>query len=39
MAILELTKNKVLAIAPMEGKDDIAIRPLNPLVPLTLATP
>ncbi len=39
MAILELTKNKVLAIAPMEGKDDVAIRPLNPLVPLTLASP
>ncbi len=38
MAILELTKNKVVAIAPVEGKDDIAIRPLTPLVPLTLAS-
>lgn len=38
MAILELTKNKVVAITQVEGKDDIAIRPLSPLVPLTLAS-
>ncbi len=38
MAVLELTKNKVVAIAPVEGKDDIAIRPITPLVPLTLAS-
>lgn len=38
MAILELTKNKVVAIAPVAGRDDIAIRPLTPIVPLTLAS-
>jgi segregation and condensation protein A len=38
MALLELTKNKVITISPVEGKDDIAIRPINPLVPLTLAS-
>jgi len=38
MAILELTKNKVVAIAPVEGKDDIRICPLTPIVPLTLAS-
>lgn len=38
MAILELTKNKVVAIAPVEGKDDITICPLTPIVPLTLAS-
>jgi segregation and condensation protein A len=38
MAILELTKNKAVSIAPVEGKDDIAIRPITPLVPLTMAS-
>ena len=39
MAILELTKNKVVTIAAVEGRDDIAIRPLTPLAPMSLATP
>ncbi len=38
MAILELTKNKVVSIAPVDGRDDIAVRPIAPLVPLTLAS-
>jgi segregation and condensation protein A len=38
MAILELTKNKVISISSVEGKDDIAVRPITPLVPLTLAS-
>jgi segregation and condensation protein A len=38
MAILELTKNKVISISSVEGKDDIAVRPIAPLVPLTLAS-
>jgi segregation and condensation protein A len=38
MAILELTKNKVITLASVEGRDDIAIRPLTPLVPLSLAS-
>jgi segregation and condensation protein A len=38
MAVLELTKNKVITLASVEGRDDIAIRPLTPLVPLSLAS-
>jgi segregation and condensation protein A len=38
MAILELTKNKVVSIAPVDGRDDIAVRPIAPLVPLALAS-
>jgi segregation and condensation protein A len=38
MAVLELTKNKVITLASVEGREDIAIRPLMPLVPLTLAS-
>jgi len=38
MAILELTKNKAVSIAPVEGKDDIAVRSITPLVPLALAS-
>ncbi|MCC6396514.1 MAG: segregation/condensation protein A [Bacteroidetes bacterium] len=39
MALLELTKNKVIGLAAVEGREDIAIRPLNPLAPMALATP
>jgi chromatin segregation and condensation protein Rec8/ScpA/Scc1 (kleisin family) len=38
MAVLELTKNKVITLGSVEGRDDIAIRPLTPLVPLSLAS-
>jgi segregation and condensation protein A len=37
MAILELTKNKILALAPVEGADDIALRPIPSLIPASLA--
>ena len=33
IAILELTKNKILTLAPVEGKDDIMIRTTAPLIP------
>jgi len=39
MALLELTKNKVIGLAAVEGREDIAIRPLTPLAPMALATP
>lgn len=38
MAVLELTKNKVITLAAVEGRDDIAISPVTPLTSLTLAT-
>lgn len=37
MAVLELTKNKVVALSVVEGREDIGIRPLTPLVPMNLA--
>ncbi len=39
MAVLELTKNKVIGLAAVEGREDIAIRPLIPLAPMTIAMP
>jgi segregation and condensation protein A len=33
IAILELTKNKILTLAPVEGKDDIMIRTTAPVIP------
>jgi len=39
MALLELTKNKVIGLAAVEGREDIAIRPLTPLAPMALAIP
>ena len=38
IALLELTKNKVVAIAAVEDRDDVAIRPLTPLAPMTLTS-
>jgi hypothetical protein len=35
IAILELTKNKVVALSAIDGKDDIAIRQVTPVVPIT----
>ena len=37
MAVLELTKNKVIALSVVEGREDIGIRPLTPLAPMNLA--
>ncbi len=37
MAVLELTKNKVVALSVVEGREDIGIRSLTPLVPMNLA--
>lgn len=37
MAVLELTKNKVVALSVVEGREDIGIRALTPLVPMNLA--
>jgi segregation and condensation protein A len=37
MAVLELTKNKAVGLAFVEGKDDIGIRPLHVTSPLSLA--
>jgi segregation and condensation protein A len=37
MAVLELTKNKVIALAAVEGREDIGIRPVTPLAPTNLA--
>jgi segregation and condensation protein A len=37
IALLELTRNKIIALAPHQGGDDIAIRPTTPVVPLPLA--
>jgi chromatin segregation and condensation protein Rec8/ScpA/Scc1 (kleisin family) len=36
IALLELTKNKIIALAAVEDKDDIAIRQATPVVPLPL---
>ena len=33
IAILELTKNKILSLAPVEGKDDIMISTTAPVIP------
>ncbi len=38
IAVLELTKNKVLSLAPMEGKMDIMIRAATPVLPLAAAS-
>ncbi len=38
IAILELTRNNVVSLDAIEGRDDIAIRPVTPLTPLTLAS-
>jgi hypothetical protein len=35
IAVLELTKNKIIALNPVDGKDDIGIRPVTPVVPIT----
>jgi segregation and condensation protein A len=35
IAILELTKNKVVALSAIDGKDDIGIRQVTPVVPIT----
>ena len=37
IALLELTKNKVLSLSPVEGETDIAIRPSTPVIPLPAA--
>ena len=37
MAVLELTKNKVIALSVVEGREDIGIRPLTHLAPMNLA--
>ena len=37
IALLEMTKNKVLSLEPVDGKDDILIRPATPVIPLTIA--
>jgi segregation and condensation protein A len=34
IAILELTKNKIISVGPVLGKDDIAIRQATPVVPI-----
>jgi hypothetical protein len=34
MALLEMTKNKVISLAPVEGSDDILIRATGPGIPL-----
>jgi len=39
IALLEMTKNKVISLHPVEGQDDILIRPAIPIVPLTVAHP
>ncbi len=33
IAILELTKNKIVSLAPVEGKDDIWIKTTSPVIP------
>lgn len=38
MAVLELTKNKVVGLSSVDGRDDIAIRMLTPLAPMNLAS-
>ncbi|MBP1655530.1 MAG: chromosome segregation and condensation protein ScpA [Bacteroidetes bacterium] len=38
IAVLELTKNKAIALAVVDGRDDIAIRPLTSLAPMALAS-
>jgi segregation and condensation protein A len=38
IAILELTKNKVISLGPVESTDDILIRQVTPVVPMTAAT-
>jgi segregation and condensation protein A len=35
IAILELTKNKIIALSAVDGKDDIGIRQVTPVVPIT----
>jgi segregation and condensation protein A len=35
IAILELTKNKIISLSPVQGKDDIGIRQVTPVVPIT----
>jgi segregation and condensation protein A len=37
IALLELTKNKIISLTAVEGKDDIAIRPASSVMPLTAA--
>jgi len=37
IALLELTKNKVLSLSPVEGETDIAIRPTTPVISLPAA--
>lgn len=39
IALLELTKNKVIALAPVPGRDDIGVRALAPGQPLKLVAP
>lgn len=34
IALLELTKNKIISLAAVDGRDDIAIRQVTPVVPL-----
>jgi segregation and condensation protein A len=38
IAILELTKNKIISLGPVESTDDILIRQVTPVVPITAAT-
>jgi segregation and condensation protein A len=37
IAILELTKNNAISLAPVEGRDDILLRPVAPIIPLPTA--
>ena len=37
IALLEMTKNKVISLAPTEGSDDILIRPATPIMALPFA--
>jgi segregation and condensation protein A len=38
IAILELTKNKIISLGPVESTDDILIRQVTPVVPIRAAT-
>jgi segregation and condensation protein A len=37
IALLELTKNKIISLAAVAGEDDVAIRQVTPVVPLSVA--
>jgi len=38
IALLEMAKNKLISLAPAEGRDDIAIRAMKIVLPLHPAT-